>query len=139
MAELKTRETGASVAAFMAAIEQPRRRLEAETLCTAMTRLTGLEARMWGRDIVGFGRYRYRQSNGKEFSWFLTGFSPRKRALSVYIMPGFSDFADLMGRLGKHKTGVSCLYLNKLDDADPAVLEDLIARSVEVMRQRYGT
>lgn len=93
---------------------------------------------MWGASIVGYGRYRYTNSKGKEFGWFLTGFSPRKQALTVYIMPGFSEESALMARLGKHKTGRSCLYINKLDDVDTDVLEDLIARSVAWMRDKYG-
>ena len=93
---------------------------------------------MWGPSIVGFGSYRYTNSAGRDFEWMLTGFSPRKANLVLYIMPGFSEEAVLMARLGKHRTGKSCLYINKLADVDMDVLEELIAKSVLWMREKYG-
>ena len=138
MAELKTKENDLDVAAFLDAVTPERRRGEARLLHDMMARVTGHEARMWGTSIVGYGRYHYQNVSGREGDWFLTGFSPRKQALSIYIMPGFSDYAALMSRLGKYRTGKSCLYINKLEDADLSVLEQLVRTSVEDMRQKYG-
>ncbi len=134
---MKTQPTEASVAAFLDGVESDLRRQDAETLLDLMGRVTGDPPIMWGPSIVGFGRYHYRYESGREGDFFLTGFSPRKSTLTVYIMPGFSAYDDLMGRLGKHKTGRSCLYINKLADVDLAVLEQLLAASVAWMRQRY--
>lgn len=137
MAELKTKETDRDVQAFLAAVTPERRRNEAGLLHDMMTRVTGCEARIWGTSIVGYGRYHYRNVSGREGDWFLTGFSPRKQALSIYIMPGFSAYGDLMSQLGKHRTGKSCLYLTRLENADAEVLEDLVRASVTDMRERY--
>ena len=93
---------------------------------------------MWGPSIVGYGTYTYTNSSNKECEWMLTGYSPRKQALSVYIMPGFSDFKTLMKKLGKHSTGRSCLYIKRLDDIDEKVLEELIDRSVRLMKKKHG-
>ena len=87
-----------------------------------MKQITGSPARMWGDSIVGFGHYHYRYKSGPEGDWFVTGFSPRKQDLTIYIMPGFSDFIDQLSRLGKHRTSISCLYLKKLEDVDMDVL-----------------
>ena len=138
MAELKTRENNASVTAFLDGVAHEKRRRDSRAVHKIMRRVTGKRAKMWGDSIVGFGRYHYKYDSGHEGDFFLTGFSPRKRALTVYIMPGFSDYGDLMARLGKYKTGRSCLYINKLEDVDLAVLEELIARSVDYMRRKYG-
>lgn len=94
---------------------------------------------MWGSSIVGYGRYRYSNTAGKDFEWMLTGYSPRKQALTVYIMCGFEPFAALMAKLGKYKTGKSCLYIKRLDDVNEKVLATLIDRSVRRMRQTYET
>ena len=102
-----------------------------------MRKATGCRAKMWGKDIVGYGKYHYKYASGREGDWMLVGFSPRKRNLSVYIMPGFDPFAALLDKLGKYKTGRSCLYINSLADVDEAVLEELIAESVKTMRERY--
>jgi hypothetical protein len=91
---------------------------------------------MWGTSIVGFGRYRYRYASGREGEWFVVGFSPRKQNLTLYIMDGFGEYDRLLDRLGKHSTGKACLYLKRLDDADPEVLRALIAHSVEHVRSR---
>lgn len=93
---------------------------------------------MWGDSIVGFGEYHYKYKSGREGDWFITGFSPRKQNLTIYIMPGFSEYADLLKKLGKHKHSVSCLYLNKLADIDFQVLEKLIAKSVVDMASLYN-
>ena len=134
---MKTQPTETPVAAFLDGVESDRRRQEAQTLLELLGRVTGEPPVMWGPSIVGFGRYHYKYESGREGDFFLTGFSPRKSALTVYIMPGFGAYDDLMGRLGKHKTGRSCLYINKLTDVDLDVLERLVAASVAWMRQRY--
>ena len=103
-----------------------------------MQRVTGEPPTMWGDSIVGFGSYHYVYDSGREGDWFLTGFSPRKRNLSLYIMAGFSDYDELMERLGKHKTGKSCLYVNRLSDIDLDVLEALVRQSVAHMRKAYA-
>ncbi len=90
---------------------------------------------MWGDSMVGFGSYHYKYASGREGDWFLTGFSPRKQSLTLYIMSGFADEEDLLARLGKHKTGKACLYVNSLDDVDLAALRELIERSVEQKRR----
>ncbi len=130
MSTLKTKPRKASVAAFLKAVEHETRRRDADTINKMMTRITGEKPKMWGETIVGFGSYHYKYASGREGDWFLTGFSPRKSAMSLYIMPGYGQFDAIMARLGKHKTGRACLYINKLDDVDLAVLEELITKSV---------
>ncbi len=102
-----------------------------------MSEITGAEPRMWGDSMVGFDSYHYVYASGREGDWFITGFSPRRRNLSIYVMPGFSGVSDLMGRLGKHRTGKSCLYAKRLGDLDRTVLRELLERSVAEMRDRY--
>ena len=138
MAELKTKPTDASVADFLASVAHERRRRDALLVCDMMARITGLEPVMWGPSIVGYGSYRYETGSGHKGEFFLTGFSPRKQALTVYVMLGFEDYPELMARLGKVKTGRSCLYINKLDDVDLATLEELIRRSYNHMKEKYG-
>lgn len=137
VAELKTKPTGVSVDAFIDAVGHARRREDARVALAMMQRVTGEKPEMWGPSIVGFGRYQYTYESGREGSWMLTGFAPRKAALTVYIMPGFSQYDDLMARLGKHRTGKSCLYINKLDGVDLEVLEELVRLSVDHMRATY--
>ncbi len=139
MAELKTKPTGASVTAFVAAIEDPQKRKDVKKIGSMMRRATGSRPRLWGSSIVGYGRYHYDKPGGHSGDWMLTGYSPRKQALTVYIMCGFEPFKRLMDKLGKFKTGKSCLYIKRLADVDESVLEDLIARSVQLMRKRYKT
>lgn len=138
MSELKTRPTDASVADFIAAIDNPRRREDARTVCALLAEITGEPPVMWGPSIVGFGRYTSVNSTKTPAEWPVIGFSPRKANLVLYIMPGFTARPDLMARLGKAKTSVSCLYLNRLDDADPAALRELCEWAVSVMRERHG-
>jgi len=137
MSTLKTQRTDASVEDYLAGVTSHRRRRDATTVLEMMRRLTGEEPKMWGSSLVGFGSYRYRYKSGKEGEWFLTGLSPRKQALTIYIMPGFSEFDQLMGRLGKFTTGRSCLYIRKLEDIDIDVLETLVEQSVAAMKARY--
>jgi hypothetical protein len=138
MAELKTKLNNADVDAFLAVVDNGKRRADAQTVKALMERITGEPPRMWGPSIVGFGCYHYKYDSGREGDWFLTGFSPRKQALTVYIMAGFSRYDSLMGNLGKYTTGKSCLYIKRLEDVDMNVLENLIAGSVEHMRRTYG-
>jgi len=137
MAELKTRKTNASPTAFLDAIEDDARRKDCAALVRIMKRVTKAPPRMWGPSIVGFGSYHYVYESGREGDWFLTGFSPRKRDLTVYIMAGFDRYDALLEKLGKHATGKSCLYLKRLDDVDLDVLEELIQASVEHLAKRY--
>ena len=133
MATLKTVSNDQSVDAFLAAIEDARKRADCMTLRALMQEVTGEPAQMWGDAIVGFGSYHYKYASGREGDWFLTGFAPRKQALTVYIMAGFDDYDALMARLGKHTTGKSCLYIKRLDDVDLDVLRELVRRSVDHM------
>jgi hypothetical protein len=139
MAEPKTKPTGASVTAFVAAIQDPGKRREIKKIGAMMRRATGARPKLWGQSIVGYGRYHYDYPSGRSGDWMLTGYAPRKQALTVYILSGFEPFAGLMDRLGKFQTGKSCLYIKRLADVDEAVLEDLITQSVSLMRERYET
>ena len=132
-AEPKTRPTDASVPDFIAAVENPTRRADAEAICDMMGEATAEPPVLWGASIIGFGSYRSPTGD-----WPLVGFSPRKANLVLYVMPGFEGQSDLLARLGKHKAGGSCLYLNRLADIDRAVLRQIIDRSVASMRARYG-
>ena len=138
MAEPKTTPTGASVTKFIAAVEDSARRRDARTLVKMMREVTQAPPRMWGPSIVGFGTYRYRYQSGREGDWMLTGFSPRKRETSIYIMSGFREHGELLERLGPHRTGRSCLYVKRLSDVDLGVLEELVSRSVDSLRGTYG-
>lgn len=125
-----TRPTRASVTAFINAIEDETRRRDCQTLVQLMRETTGTRPKMWGSSIVGFGSRHYRYESGREGDWFLTGFSPRKQDLTLYIVPGVNRYPAILKRLGKHKTGVSCLYIKQLGDVDLAVLRELIETSV---------
>ena len=132
MSEPKTRPTSASVSEFLAQ-QADGRRADCEAVVRMMEAATGERAEMWGAAIVGFGRYAYTNSTKKMYEWPLVGFSPRKNDLTLYIMPGFDGFAELMAKLGKHKAGKSCLYLKALADVDAKVLRKLIEGSVQAM------
>jgi len=127
MAEPKTIRGPASVAEFLAAVPDPRRRADAEAACALMAEATGAEPAMWGTSIIGFGSYHYRYASGREGDWPAVGLSPRKQALTIYLSAGFHGHDDLLGRLGPHTTGRSCLYVKRLADVDPAVLGELVA------------
>lgn len=131
MAELKTKPTGQSVERFLKSISDKARREDCFTLLELMRQVTKAEPRMWGTSIVGFGSYHYKYRSGREGDWLLTGFSPRKQNLTLYIMAGFQGYGDLLKALGKHKTGKSCLYVNRLEDIDLPRLERLIRESVK--------
>lgn len=139
MAENKTRPNKASVTAFINGIEDEQKRRDVRKVAAMMREATGSRARMWGTNIVGYGAYHYRYESGREGDFLITGFSPRKRALTLYIIPGFKHFESLMSKLGKYKTGKSCLYIKRLSDVDEKVLKRLIAASVKHMRKNYET
>lgn len=126
MAENKTVPTDVTVQSFLEAVEHPKRREDALVLDALFRRIIGFEPKMWGPSIVGYGGYHYKYESGREGDFLATGFSPRKANLSIYIMPGYQDYSSILARLGKHKLGKSCLYVNKLEDIDLAVLEELI-------------
>ena len=134
MAELKTKATQASVSEFLNAVEDDERRKDCKTVAKIMQKATGAKPKMWGPSIIGFGDHHYKYASGRELDWFLTGFSPRKKDLTLYIMPGFARYNDLMASLGKHSTGKSCLYIKRLSDVDTNVLEKLVTESVEHMK-----
>jgi len=139
MAENKTQPTRRSVTALINDIDDKQKRADAKKITAMMRKATGTRAAMWGPSIVGYGRYHYRYESGREGDFMLTGFSPRKQALTVYIIPGFKPFESLMKKLGKYKTGKSCLYIKRLSEVDERVLERLIAESVKYMRKNYET
>jgi len=135
MAELKTKPTDESVTKFLNNIENDRKREDSYAVMELMREVTGEEPQMWGKSIIGFGRYHYKYASGREGEWFLVGFSPRVQNLTLYIMSGFDLYDDTLARLGKYKTGKSCLYVNKLTDVDKAVLRELVLESVEHMKK----
>jgi len=136
MAELKTKPTGASVDAYLAAIEDDGRRADCEQLREIMERLSGASAQMWGDSIVGFGTHSFTYASGRKVDWMEIGFSSRKRDLTVYLLPGLDALAEQLGRLGKHRLGKGCLYLKRLSDVDMDVLEELVAVSLHQLRSR---
>ncbi len=136
MAELKTKRTEASVKDFLDNLDEARRP-DCSKLVRMMKKATGAQPTMWGPSMVGFGSYRYRYASGREGDWFIAGFSPRKSDLTLYIMAGFARYDALLSKLGKFKTGKSCLYIRRLADVDTQVLEDLVGASVEHMKQAY--
>ncbi|MGE0589711.1 MAG: DUF1801 domain-containing protein [Cyclobacteriaceae bacterium] len=137
MAELKTKKNTASVEGFLGKVRDKQRKEDCLKVLELMKKATGEKPVMWGTSIVGFGSYHYVYASGKEGDWPLTGFSPRAQNLTLYIMPGFDKYDDLMSKLGKYKTGKSCLYLKKLDDVDQYVLQKLIGESVKYMKTKY--
>ena len=138
MAQLQTRPTGDDVDAFLAAIPDERRRSDAVAVCELLVRITGEPAVMWGKAIVGFGRQHLRYESGREIDWLVIGFSPRKAATTIYLSDGTDAYADLLDTLGRHTTGGGCLYLKRLDDVDPVVLEEILTRSVAHVRASNG-
>ena len=138
MAELKTKSNNDSVRDFLKTIKDDKRREDCNTIMHIMEQATGEKPRMWGSSIVGFGTYHYKYASGHEGDWFRTGFSPRKNNLTLYIMSGFDEYDNLMNRLGRFKTGKSCLYINKVEDIDLNVLKKLIAESLVMLDDRYG-
>ena len=139
MAEAKTVPTGASVAEFIAAVTPEDRRHDCRTLSTLMKKVTGKRPRMWGPSMVGFGSYHYKYASGHEGDCFLIGFSPRKAALTIYLMPGPSRRDALLARLGRHTASKSCVYVKRLTDIDLTVLEELLTVTVAHLERAYGS
>ncbi len=137
MSENKTTATNADVMAFLNAVEPERRRLDGLRLNGIFQEVTGFKPVMWGTSIVGYGSYHYVYQSGREGDFLATGFSPRKTSLTVYIMPGYASFSDMLQRLGKHRTGRSCLYVNRLSDVDEDVLRELIAAGLSDLGTRW--
>lgn len=133
MAELKTKPTENDVVEILNTVENETKRADSFKVLDIMRDVTGHDPVMWGDSIIGFGTYRYKYASGRKAEWFLTGFSPRKQSLTLYIMSGFSEYDQLLEKLGKHSTGKSCLYVKKLEDIDMAVLRELIKLSVDHM------
>ena len=136
-ANLKTIPTSRSVKAFIDAVENDTRRKDAYELLDLLKEVSGEKPVMWGPSIIGFGEYHYKYASGREGDFLATGFSPRKAKLSIYVMPGYSDYGAILERLGKHSMGKSCLYLNKLEDVDQDVLAELIATGVADLGKKY--
>ncbi|MCB0614142.1 MAG: DUF1801 domain-containing protein [Phaeodactylibacter sp.] len=137
MSDLKTKPHEANVETFLNSVEHSQRREDSLAMLEIMKEITGEEPKMWGPSIVGFGNYHYKYESGREGDFFITGFSPRKQSLTLYIMSGFSHYDELLQKLGKHKTGKSCLYIKKLEDVDMDVLKQMIRESVKMMREKY--
>ncbi len=133
MAELKTQPNDQSVEEFLNRVAEGTKRRDSFTILELLKQETGLEPVMWGDSIIGFGSYHYKYASGRQADWFLIGFSPRKRNLTLYIMSGFEGYDELLNKLGKHSTGKSCLYIKQLGDIDLEVLEELIGKSVQHM------
>lgn len=137
VAEIKTRATEVSVADFLDAVEPPVRREDGKAVCALLRTVTGEEPRMWGPSIVGFGSYSYRYDSGHSGTMCRLGFSPRKAQLVLYVLSDRDGEAELLTRLGKHKTGKSCLYINKLSDIDMTVLEEIARGALADMNRKY--
>lgn len=137
MSENKTKATGRPVEDFLHQVAPDRKRTDAFELDRIFREVTGFAPRMWGPSIVGYGSYHYTYDSGREGDSLATGFSPRKANLTVYIMPGYADFSDILSRLGKHKLGKSCLYINKLADVDEEVLKELIRAGLKDLDAKW--
>ncbi len=129
MSDLKTKKNEASVEGFLQSVENDKRREDSFVVLDLMKEVTGEKPTMWGTSIVGFGSYHYKGASGREGDWMKVGFSPRKKSMTLYIMDGFGSYDALLQKLGKYKTGKSCLYINKLEDVDQAVLRKLVKQS----------
>lgn len=135
MADIKTKENDASVEAFLDAVPNERKRNDSYAIVKMMKEITGEEPKMWGTSIVGFGRYHYKYASGREGDMPVVGFSPRKQNLTFYVVPVIDDYDELREKLGKHKVGKVCLYINKLDDVNQEVLREIVSRSVAFMKK----
>ncbi len=137
MAELKTKETRADVGAFIKGIAEPRVRKDCGTLIAIMKAATKAEPKLWGSATIGFGKLHYKSASGREGDWPMTGFSPRKGALSLYLMDGLEPLAPLLKKLGPHKTGRSCLYIKRLDDIDLPILKKMVKAALTLCKKKY--
>ena len=133
----QTQPTPEDVEAFLDAVEPERRREDAQTLNALFQRVTGWSPVMWGPSMIGYGQYHYRYESGREGDFLATGFSPRKTSLSIYIMPGYGEYGAILDRLGKHKTGKSCLYVTNLADVDLDVLAELIQAGLDDLGRKW--
>ena len=140
-AENKTQVTTVDPVEFIKTVESDKRRADAETLLSFFNRITGMKPQMWGPSLIGYGRYHYKYESGREGDMLLTGFSPRMQNLSLYILPGyqFGNMEEKLNRLGKHKLGKACLYINKLADVDMDVLEEIVLDGIAYMHENYET
>lgn len=134
---MKTVQNNSSVEDFINKIENEKRKSDALILLKLLGEISGEQPVMWGDSIVGFGKYHYVYESGREGDMFLTGFSPRKQNLVVYVMNGCKTYQKELNNLGKHRTGSSCLYLNQLSKIDLNVLESIVKNSVAIMRRKY--
>lgn len=133
----KTQKTDEGVEVFLKTIQPAQKQADCFEILAIMREITGLEPKMWGKTIIGFGDYHYKYESGREGDSMRVGFSPRAQALTVYIMPGYTDFEDELSRIGKFKMGKSCLYIKKLSDIDIAVLREIITKSLAIMEEKY--
>ena len=138
MAELKTKLNDNSVEDFLNTVEDEQKRKDSFGLLKMMGEISGEPAKMWGKDIVGFGSYHYVYASGREGDWMLSGFSPRKASITLYLMAGFDQLGDELASLGKHKVGKGCLYVKSLSDIDEKVLRKMIKKSIGIMKKRYN-
>lgn len=137
MSEMKTQPTGQSVTAFIDSVDNAGRREDAFALLELMNGITGAKPQMWGDGLIGYGTYPYKRADGSEHTFFVTGFSPRKANLVVYLMRGVAQQQENLAKLGKHKHSVSCLYLGRLKSIEMDVLEQLIRNDIAAMRDAY--
>ncbi|WP_371168393.1 DUF1801 domain-containing protein [Aliiroseovarius sp. 2305UL8-7] len=137
MATNKTQATSQSVESFIASVDPASKREDAMKLDKVFRDITGYQPTMWGPSIIGYGSYHYRYDSGREGDFLATGFSPRKARHSIYIMPGYADYGSILDRLGKHKMGKSCLYVNKLADIDLDVLAELIRTGLDDLNKTW--
>ena len=137
--ENKTKPTDVSPSEFIASVDHDRRRQDAEILLELFEKVSGHSPKMWGPSMIGYGQYHYKYESGREGDSFRLGFSPRKSNLVVYLMPGYQDFDEERARLGKHKLGKACLYINKLADIDLDVLEEMARKSLRILAEKYPT
>ena len=133
----KTTQNDGDVEVFLASVENEKRAADARIVMTLMTDITGWQPKMWGDSMIGFGEYHYRYDSGRKGSFFRTGLSPRKTALTLYIMPGYGEYSEILSRLGKHRKGKSCLYINRLEDIDLKVLAEVIRAGLADMAEKY--
>ena len=134
--ELKTKVNNASVTDFLNSVADEQKRNDSFEILKMMKQVSKEDAKMWGTSIVGFGSYHYKGASGREGDWMLIGFSPRKQNITLYIMPGFDHYQELMKNLGKYSTGKSCLYIKRLSDVDVNVLKELMTESLKVMKNQ---
>ncbi|MBP6872339.1 MAG: DUF1801 domain-containing protein [Bacteroidales bacterium] len=142
MGEIKTKPTESDVKLFIDSVENEKKRNDSYAILEMMSEVTGEKPVLWGTSLIGFGKYHYKSKSGQEGDWFLTGFSPRKQNISLYLMAGYvrgedEVFDDLMNKLGKYKTGAGCVYINKLEDVNVLYLKELIRLSVNFLKNKY--